>query len=165
MEYIHTPITYEEKNLIIQRSLTERTAMIDNLVELIVFTPRGSFAADPDFGFEYWNHEYSNVNIREFNNGQGGSKSKSIYNDVTRRECQESVEKSLATYEPTLKHIHVDIELRDIAPEKITTQKLASKYEVAVKVSAMQDDGLGILTPYSKIVTFLMEPTAKRYNI
>ena len=41
---------------------------INNILELIVFTPKGTFSADPEFGFEYWNHEFSNINVREFNN-------------------------------------------------------------------------------------------------
>ena len=67
MKFIKTPLTYENGSAVIARSLDERIAMIDNFIELIVFSPKGSFIADDDFGFEYWNHEYSNVHFRSFN--------------------------------------------------------------------------------------------------
>ena len=56
MKFIKTPLTYENGSAVIARSLDERIAMIDNFIELIVFSPKGSFIADDDFGFEYWNH-------------------------------------------------------------------------------------------------------------
>lgn len=56
MAFIETPLTYKDNTGIIVRSLEERIAMIDNFIELIVFSPKGSFLADDDFGFEYWNH-------------------------------------------------------------------------------------------------------------
>ena len=52
MGYIKVPISYTKNNSSeINREIEDRTAIIDNLIELIVFTPRGSFPADPDFGF------------------------------------------------------------------------------------------------------------------
>ena len=101
MEYIGTPLNISDDGQLV-RDVNERITMLDNLVELIVFTPRGSFEADPDFGFEYWNHEYSNVHYREFNNSQLGKGSFGLHNDVTRKECEESIRNSLATYEPML---------------------------------------------------------------
>lgn len=86
MEYISTPLSISDDGQLV-RDVNERITMLDNLVELIVFTPRGSFEADPDFGFEYWNHEYSNVHYREFNNSQMGKASFGLHNDVTRKEC------------------------------------------------------------------------------
>ena len=110
MSFISTPITYEEGSLILHRDLPHRLAMLDNLVELIVFTPRGSFDGDPDFGFEYCNHEYSNVNQREFNASQGvrgGFGMGMLQNDITKKECEDSIRDSLATYEPMLKNVTV----------------------------------------------------------
>ena len=56
MSFISTPVTYIEPSLRLVRNIEDHITKLDNLVELIVFTPRGSFAADPDFGFEYWSH-------------------------------------------------------------------------------------------------------------
>lgn len=34
-----------------------------------------------------------------------------------------------------------------------------------VKVTGMLEEGLGTFTPYKKEISFLMEPTVKRYKI
>ena len=94
MKYISTPLEFNEEGTRILREIDDRIKVLDNLVELIVFTPRGSFEADPDFGFEYWNHEYSNVHYREFNNSQTGRGARGIQNEVTKKECEDSTPKS-----------------------------------------------------------------------
>lgn len=165
MAYIKTPLTYESGKVVIARNLEGRIAMIDNFIELIVFSPKGSFIADDDFGFEYWNHEYSNVHFRSFNHGQNGNYSNGLYNEVTLKECKESIEKSLDIYEPQLKQVNVLIELGSIKTENESNHKLLSKYEVTIRITGMLDDGLGILIPYKKDVSFLMEPTVKRIKI
>lgn len=165
MKFIKTPLSYESDSVLIARSLEERIAMIDNFIELIVFSPKGSFIADDDFGFEYWNHEYSNVHFLNFNHGQNVSLSNGLYNEVTLKECKESIEKSLNIYEPQLKQVNVSIELGSIKTGIEMKHKLISKYEVAIKISGMLDDGLGTLMPYNKDVRFLMEPTVKRIRI
>lgn len=50
MNFVSAPVTFqrEENALSVVRNIEDVVAMIDNLVELIVFTPRGSFTADPD---------------------------------------------------------------------------------------------------------------------
>ena len=165
MNFISTPLKYQKPELSLVRNIQERTRMLDNLVELIVFTPRGSFEADPDFGFEYWNHEFSNLHYREFNLNQSGRALLSgLQNDVTRKECEESIRVSLNTYEPMLKNVIVSIEL-DLAEGKQTRRKkIASKYEVNVVVTGHIDDGLGTMTPYRKTVVFLVEPTVKQFR-
>ena len=105
MSFISTPVTYIEPSLRLIRNIEDHITKLDNLVELIVFTPRGSFAADPDFGFEYWNHEFSNVHYREFNvnqTGQGGT----LQNDITKKECEDSIRNSLATNCDSLCRVH-----------------------------------------------------------
>lgn len=139
--------------------------MLDNLVELIVFTPRGSFEADPDFGFEYWSHEFSNVNYREFNNGQIGLSASEVFNDITKKECQDSVRLSLATYAPQLKHVTISIELNTAGANNQQGRKMQSKYIVTVKVQGTIEDGLGTSCNYIKDVKFLIEPTVKRIKI
>lgn len=165
MAFIKTPLTYEDNTGIIARSLEERVAMIDNFIELIVFSPKGSFIADDDFGFEYWNHEYSNVHFRSFNHGQNGTYSNGLYNEVTLKECKESIEKSLSIYEPQLKQVNVSIELGSIKTGNESNHKLLSKYEVTIVIIGVLDDGLGTIAPYKKEISFLMEPTVKRIKI
>ena len=167
MRYASTPVTFrsEESSIRIVRDIEERISMLDNLVELIVFTPRGSFVGDPDFGFEYWNHEYSNVHYREFNNEQTGMSSAGLYNEITKKECLESIRQSLSTYAPLLKQVAVSMELNSAEAEKQRKKKVPSKYIVTIKVNGIIDDGLGTTCQYEKSVMFLMEPTAKKYRI
>ena len=158
-------MTYKDNTGIIARSLEKRIEMIDNFIELIVFSPKGSFIADDDFGFEYWNHEYSNVHFRSFNHGQNGTYSNGLYNEVTLKECKESIEKSLFIYEPQLKQVNVSIELGSIKTGNESNHKLLSKYEVTIIITGVLDDGLGTIAPYKKEISFLMEPTVKRIKI
>lgn len=164
MSFISTPLSYVEPTLCLVRDIEDRVRMLDNLVELIVFTPRGSFEADPDFGFEYWNHEFSNVHYREFNVSQTGKVSSGLSNDVTRKECEDSIRNSLATYEPMLKNVMISIELDTAEGKNRRKKKVASKYELNVIVEGRLDDGLGTVRPYRKTVVFLVEPTVKRYH-
>lgn len=176
MDYIATPLSYrrDDTSIALARTAEERTAAIDRLVELIVFTPRGSFAADTDFGFEYWNYEYANVSSRDFNNGQSRQVGTSPYNEVMKSMCSESIRKSLARYEPQLKQVEVSVELnpagRSDTQEKAygsewRPNRRRSKWKVSIFVSGMLDDGLGTVRPYRTSVSFMMEPTAKRIGM
>lgn len=168
MGFVNTPIDFKrsETSVIISREIEDKIMMLDNLIELIVFTPRGSFSADPDFGFEYWNHEYSNIHCRNFNNDHAGMSFMGLYNDVTRKECQESIRKSLETYEPLLNHVEVSIELNAVDDDRLyKRKKIFSKYEVVVRVVGILSDGLGMARKYEKKVMFFMEPTVKQLTI
>ena len=167
MNFSSTPLSFKnsDRGITIVRDIQERISMLDNLVELIVFTPRGSFNGDPDFGFEYWNHEYSNVHYREFNNEQTGLSSGGLYNEITKKECQESIRQSLSTYAPQLKQVFVSMELNSAEAEKQRKKKVPSKYVVTITVEGIIDDGLGTTCKYEKNVMFLIEPTAKKYRI
>lgn len=167
MNFSSTPLSFKNSDtgISIVRDIQERISMLDNLVELIVFTPRGSFIGDPDFGFEYWNHEYSNVHYREFNNEQIGLSSNGLYNEITKKECQESIRQSLSTYAPQLKQVFVSMELNSAEAEKQRKKKVPSKYVVTIMVEGVIDDGLGTTCKYEKNVMFLIEPTAKKYRI
>lgn len=137
---------------------------INNILELIVFTPKGTFAADPEFGFEYWNHEFSNINVREFNNSYMGmvSDSQSL-NDVSRKQCEQSLRESIIAYEPRLMNPEVKIELE--RNNKIRKRKSQSKYEMRILINGSIDDGLGIVRPFEKRISFMVEPTAKKLSI
>ena len=163
-KFIGTPLSFIERKtsnaVHLARDIDNRIVMLDNLVELIVFTPRGSFDADPDFGFEYWNHEYSNIHYMDFNNDNSGTAIS--YNEVTKKECQESVRHSLQTYYPQLRDVTVFIELAIADAEKQRRKKVMSKYSVKVTVKGVISDGLGTDRDYSKDVVFLVEPTTKQ---
>lgn len=161
--YISTPLTFinddDQQAVLLQRDIDDRIRMLDNLIELIVFTPRGSFEADPDFGFEYWNHEYSNIHYLEFNNDHTGASS---FNEITKRECQESIRHSLQTYYPQLKNVNISISLDTADARSQGRKKVLSKYSVVITVQGVISDGLDTERNYSKDVVFLIEPTAKR---
>ena len=163
--FISTPLSFIEKEpgsgIELGRDLDSQVKMLDNLVELIVFTPRGSFAADPDFGFEYWNHEYSNIHYLEFNNDHS---SVSSYNEVTKKQCQESIRHSLQTYHPQLKNVNISITLDSAESELQFRRKVRSKYSLRIIVEGIISDGLGTNREYRKDVAFLVEPTAKRHR-
>lgn len=167
MSYIKTPLNFQESegHILIGREIEDRKRMLDNLIELIVFTPRGSFMADPDFGFEYWNHEYSNIHYREFNTEHNGFFEGGLSDDVTKEECKKSICQSLEHYEPQLKQVNVSIEINAAEAEKQPKKKVLSKYVVTISVEGIIEDGLGTTTPYRKDVIFLMEPTAKKYRM
>ena len=164
MSYISTPLAYKSSSngLHIKRDLTSEIEQLDNLVELIAFTPRGSFLADPDFGFEYWNHEYSNIQYRTFNSGQGGLFGDKTSQEVTKLECQESIRQSLMTYAPQLTRVEVAVELNAAQlGEQQNGRKIQSKHMVTIHVEGDFDNGIGSYK-YEKKVEFLLEPSAKK---
>lgn len=138
---------------------------INNILDLIVFTPKGTFIADPEFGFEYWNHEFSNIDVREFNNSYMGMMvvDPQSLNDVSRKQCELSLKESIIEYEPRLINPEVKIELE--INDKIRKKKSQSKYEMKIMISGSIDDGLGIVRPYEKRISFMVEPTAKKISI
>lgn len=166
MDFVSTPIEFKvtDTDVTIDQHAEDDIQMLDNLVELIIFTPKGSFSADPDFGFEYWNHEYSNIHYKEFNNNHYGLDYGGLHNETTRKECQESVKRSLDTYASILKHVDVSIGLEAI-DECRQHRNVFSKYEVSVKVIGVLDDGLGTVRKYEKRVVFFMEPIVKQATI
>lgn len=137
---------------------------INNILDLIIFTPKGTFNADPEFGFEYWNHEFSNINVREFNNSYIGimADTQSL-NDVSRKQCELSLKESIIEYEPRLIDPDVKIELE--INDKIRKKKSQSKYEMKILISGSIYDGLGIVRPFEKKISFMVEPTAKKIRI
>lgn len=167
MNYIRTPLSFQVlgSKICLARTIKEKLTRLDNLVELIVFTPRGKFSADPDFGFEFWNHEFSNIRKREFNNDHTGMSSETIVNEVKKKECEDSIRNSLAGYEPLLKHVIVTMELNLIEEEKQVQEKVKHKFLVKVVVEGNIEDGLGTSVEYQKEVSFLMEPSAKRNRL
>lgn len=163
MSFISIPLAYQPARLHIERNLMLETEVLDNLIELIAFTPRGSFLADPDFGFEYWNHEYSNIQYRTFNSGQGVLQGAKIGQEVTKLECQDSIRQSLLTYAPQLTKVEVAVELNAAQyNDRQQKKKVQSKHIVSIIVEGELDNGIGT-SRYKKKIEFLMEPSAKKH--
>lgn len=163
MNYIGTPIDFDDKLLSIQpkRDLKSLRAMLNNLIELIAYTPRGSCSADPEFGFEYWNYEYVNIQYNTFNNGQVNTLAEGVHREITKNECQESIKRSLSIYAPQLKNVNVSVKLNPAGIKQQHTKKVQSKHLVSIFVKGDIDNGI-CEEPYDKEVIFLMEPTIKR---
>jgi len=160
--FSHIPLSIDfSKSPIVEQEAGDIENSIDSILDLIVFTPRGAFVADPDFGFEYWNHEFSNINVREFNNNYLGmvSNVKSL-NEISRSQCERSLKESILSYEPRLRQPDVRVELD--MNSKRSRKSLPSKYEMRILITGFLDDGLGITRPYEKRISFMVEPIAKK---
>jgi len=160
--FSHIPLAIDfSKSPILEQESGDMERSIDSILDLIVFTPKGSFIADPDFGFEYWNHEFSNINVREFNNNYLGMVSNvKTLNEISRKQCETSLKESILCYEPRLHQPDVKVEL-DINNKK-SRKSLPSKYEMRIMITGSLDDGLGIMRPYEKRISFMVEPIAKK---
>ncbi len=168
---IKTPLAYSrpepESEPLIKRELDDEIAIIDNLLELILFTPRGSFAADPEFGFEYWSHEYVNPQYSDFNSVQKPLGGKSLPT-ITKEDCEVSIKKSLEAYAPQLTNPKVTVNLKP-ADQNETSSRLL----VHVCIEGEINKGLSTIRYCDKESKdgkddkvrnkyFLMEPTTKR---
>lgn len=165
MSFISSPIQFKtsDHGVGISRNIEDRTTMMDNLVELIAFTQRGSFNADPDFGLEFWNQEYSNVNDEQFNNNNTGKDE--YHTQSTKERCEASIRESLMAYAPEslkIREINVMMNLKDNNTSHHGRHQVYSHHEVVIFVSAKLDDGLGTTYDYSREVSFMVEPTARR---
>lgn len=160
--FSHIPLSINFSNSpILEQESDDIEKSIDSILNLIVFTPKGSFIADPDFGFEYWNHEFSNINVREFNNNYLGMVSNvKTLNEISRKQCEDSLKASIICYEPRLCQPEVRVEL-DINNKK-NRKSMPSKYAMRILITGSLDDGLGITRPYEKRISFMVEPIAKK---
>lgn len=164
-DYTSIPLAINfEGNPVLEKNAGDIEHCIDSIIDLIVFTPKGSFSADPEFGFEYWNHEFSNINVREFNNSYIGmiASTQSI-NEISRKQCEQSIRDSILSYEPNLLQPEVKIELEaNSIQQKRNSQ---SKYAMRILVTGSIDDGLGVMRLYEKRISFMVEPVAKKISI
>jgi len=155
---IHFPIIFTQHgdSLSLSRDICTKNSDIDNLIDLIIFTHKGSFSADPDFGFDYWKLEFTNTLGDGIINSYYASTS-SILDREIKESCQESIKKNIETYAPELKEITVSIDeyrkLQNINGHDIY------RHSICVTVSGMLENGLGTSHPYTKKTSFSIEPT------
>lgn len=161
-DFAHIPLSIDFSCCpVLERESGDIEKSIDSILDLIVFTPRGSFIADPDFGFEYWNHEFSNINVREFNNNYLGMVSNvKTLNEISRKQCENSLKESIICYASRLRQPEVRIEL-DLNKKK-GRKSIPSKYEMRILITGSLDDGLGITRPYERRISFMVEPIARK---
>lgn len=164
MDYLSTPLAYRDSgsSLTVNRYPKNIKAVIDDLVDLIIFTPKGSFPADPDFGFEYWNHEYSNINYKNFNNGQAITATDGSRHEITKAECQDSIRNSLSVYAPQLTNININMELSSTYEECYGKDDIKSKHTARIVIEGDIENELGTTIKYKREVVFYTEPTLKK---
>lgn len=164
MNYIQTPLVLKasETSVTISRNLKDLKSMIDNLIETIIFTPKGSFLADLDFGFEYWNHEYTNINYKKFNSGQAITASDGSKREITKDECLESIRNSLTAYAPQLFDFNINMELLPTFEGVFNNEEIKSRHSAKIIVDGFIENGLGTSVKYQKEVVFFTEPTIKK---
>lgn len=157
MEYISIPISFQPSeqgfNARVERNIQECITMMDNLVELIVFTPRGSFNADPDFGFEYWNYEFINVSGKDFNTNVGLDE----YSQQSAKErCETSIAENILAYVPEklgISNVIVDMSMQDYKHKGVDLCR-----KVVIDVSAKFNGGTGTECNYNHKISFMVEP-------
>lgn len=149
----------------IEREIEDQIAMLDNLVELVTFTPIGSFNADPDFGLEYWNYEYANISDTQFNTD---AERDEYTKKSLKEQCEDSIKNSIKAYAPeklNISDIAVTMNLKDDNINNLGTRKIYSHHAVVIHISAKLDNGLGTSFQYNREVSFMVEPTAKKIKI
>lgn len=161
-DYTSIPLALSfEGDSVLEKNSGDIERCIDSIIDLIVFTPKGAFSADPEFGFEYWNHEFSNINVREFNNSYIGMLvSARPVDGISRKQCEQSIRESIISYEPRLlqPEVKIELEINNILQKKNSQ----SKYAMRILITGSIDDGLGVLRPYEKRISFMVEPVAKK---
>lgn len=167
MKYIATPLSFDhsENAITIERDIEERITMMDNLVELVAFTPIGSFNADPDFGLEYWNSEYANISDTQFN--MGGDRDETDKRSL-KEQCELSIAASIQAYAPeklNVTDVVVTMNMKDDEVSINNRHKVYSHHAVVIHVAAMLSDGMGTSFQYTRELSFMVEPVAKRIKI
>jgi len=164
MNFISTPIKLlpSDGGLTFSRPFEDPVDMMDNLVDMIVLTPKGSFNADPDFGFEYWDPVYADVSPLQYNANPGNNEYSRQY---VKEKCERGIVECIVNYAPVclkVSDVFVEMSLRDDKVRQIGSRKVYSHREVAVTVSAKIDDGMGTVRDYHREITFMMEPMPRR---
>lgn len=164
MNYISAPIKLipTESRLSLSRPYDDPVAMMDNLVEMIVLTPKGTFNADPDFGFEYWDPIYADVSPLQYN---VGSDNDGYSRQYVKDKCEAGIVECIINYAPLclkVSDVFVEMSLKNNMVKLMGPRKVYSHREVSVTVTAKIDDGIGTLRDYYREITFMMEPVFRR---
>ena len=165
MSYIKVPLSFQrtEQSVTIERPVNDHVALMDTLVELAVFTPVGSFNADPDFGLEYWNYEYVNISDTQFNDG---SYRADFSKSSIKEQCEASIAESIKAYAPEnlkVTDVMVKINLKD--DDTHLHGKVYSHHVVVIHVEAKLLNGMGTFSQYTRELAFMVEPTVKKIKI
>lgn len=163
--FYKTPLKIDDENLAIAQELKSVKSSIDAFLELLVFTPKGGFKPDYDFGFEFWSNEFQNFVIKNFNNRTSDTNLVNNKGENTGKEsCEKGLKKSIETYEPRLKNVRVDlqIEQNNVIKKNDRFKTNDIKYDVYIKI--MGEMILSNLTSkdYEKDIQFSVGPVIRK---
>lgn len=145
MKCCNSPIQFEldqHRDLQIARPLSNAKAVIDNWVDIVVFTSIRRFKADEEFGFSFWDNEFIAMNLVDFNNGadyrivkdkKNGCERKVQMSKSGIRQCEKTIRDSIAYYIPYIKNLDVEIQL-SMEKSRYSRRGEKSKYVVRVQV-------------------------------
>ena len=163
--FYKSPLMINSENLTIIRELESIRASVDAFLELLVFTPKGGFKPDPDFGFEFWSNEFQNFVIKNFNNRTSDANLINHKGENTDKEsCEKGLKKNIEEYEPRLKNVRVNLTIvQNIAITKNDTSKANEiKYDVYIKVvGELTIDSL-TTEDYVKDIQFAVGPMIRK---
>lgn len=171
MNYSNSPIQFirdAQLDLQIARPITNPSAMIDNWVDMVVFTSIRRFKADEEFGFGFWDNEFIAMNLVDFNHGadykivkrKNNREEKVQMSRAGIRQCERSVRDSIAYYIPYLRYLDVEVQL-SMEKDRYSKRGENSKYVVRVTVKGRltYNEYLGIRDgEYQREVEFFMDP-------
>ena len=171
MQYSNSPIRFvndAQLNLQIARPLSNISSVIDNWVDMVIFTSIRRFKADEEFGFSFWDNEFIAMNLIDFNHGadykivrrNNDREEKVQMSRSGIRQCERSVRDSILYYIPFLKNLEVEVQL-SMEKNKLTRRGENSKYVVRVLVKGRLTYNEYVGTregEYHRDVEFFMDP-------
>lgn len=160
MIYCTAPLQWKEdadQLPLIRRQSIPVEVMLDNWMDMILFTVNRRFKADEEFGFSFWDNEFITLNFWNFNT----STEEASLADMER--CKKSIVNSIRYYLPFLKNVQVEIELT-MEKDKLNRKADHSKYAVRVSIAAEVEENEYAGThagAYHKNAVFYMDPFMK----
>lgn len=128
------------------RKTSDLKESIDEFIELLVFTHPGECKFANDFGFNFWEYEFSNLSIDTFNNTEN-----------PRRNFENNLKEAILKYEPRLSDVKVEVLLSE---ENLLIKKTRIKFLVMIFIQGFIK---GIQKePYRKNLVFSMGPVIKK---
>lgn len=160
MNYCTAPLDFSENTdqvTVIRRLPLPVEVMLDNWMDMILFTGNRRFKADEEFGFSFWDNEFITLNLSNFNTS---TEQESLANLES---CKQSIVNSIHYYLPFLHNVKVEIELttkNDKSPWKADRSKYAVHVTITALVGKNNAAGSAQKT-YQKNAVFYMDPFMK----
>lgn len=94
---------------------------IDEFLDLLIFTHPSECVFFHDFGFMFWDYQFNNISIEQFNNSEH-----------PRKEFEANLVNAINTYETRLDNVNVEMFLTD---QDSASSLNKSVYSIVIKVS------------------------------